>query len=122
MAAAKDGAVTCAIVNDGWKRGEGFGVYVKYNKNELPRFVEWKQMGEQDYVVGIEPCNCGIDGRHVDEELGLLEYLKPGERRTFTLEFGAITDEKEVKSLRAARAKVITKWAKTYRDFVKKPG
>lgn len=118
MAAAKDGSVTCALVNDGWKRGEGFGVYVKYNKNELPRFVEWKQMGEQDYVVGFEPCNCGVEGRHVDEGLGLLHHLKPGERRTFTLEFGAITDEKEVRALRAARAKIKTRWAKSYREFV----
>jgi len=121
MAAAKDGTVTCALVNDGWKRGEGFGVYVKYNKNELPRFVEWKQMGEQDYVVGFEPCNCGVEGRHVDEELGLLHQLKPGDRRSYTLEFGAIIDEKEVKTLRAARAKVKTKWAKSYREFVPKP-
>ncbi|MCC6797347.1 MAG: aldose 1-epimerase family protein [Candidatus Hydrogenedentes bacterium] len=120
MAPAKDGTVTCALINDGWKRGEGFGVYVKYNKNELPRFVEWKQMGEQDYVVGFEPCNCGVEGRHVDEELGLLHYLKPGERRTYTLEFGAITEAKEVKALRSGRAKVKTKWTKSYRDFVPK--
>lgn len=120
MAAAKDGSVTCALVNEGWKRGEGFGVYVKYNKNELPRFVEWKQMGEQDYVVGFEPCNCGVEGRQVDEELGLLHHLEPGERRTYTLEFGAIADEKEVNALRVGRAKVKTNWAKSYKDFVKK--
>lgn len=118
IAAAKDGSATCAIVNDGWKRGEGFGVYLKYNPKELPRFVEWKQMGEQDYVVGFEPCNCGVEGRHVDEELGLLEFLEPGERREVTLEFGAITDEAHVKKLRAARNTIKTKWASSYRDFV----
>ncbi len=68
MAPARDGSVTVALVNDGFERGEGFGVYVKYNKKELPRFVQWKQMGEQDYVIGFEPCNCGVEGRHIDEE------------------------------------------------------
>lgn len=121
MAPAKDGTVTCALVNNGWKRGEGFGVYVKYKPRELPRFVEWKQMGEQDYVVGFEPCNCGVEGRHLDEQLGLLPHLAPGERRSFTLEFGAIVDEQTVKALRLARARVKTKWAKHYTEFVRKP-
>src|SRR5208283_3058284 len=44
MLPAADGSVTVALVNDGFARGDGFGVYVKYNKNQLPRFVEWKQM------------------------------------------------------------------------------
>ena len=121
MAADKDGSVTCAIVNDGFAKGDGFGVYVKYNKTQLPRFVEWKQMGEQDYVVGLEPCNCGVEGRQIDEELGLLESLKPGEVRQFDLEFGAIYDEKQVKALRAARNKVKTKFVVSYKEFVKKP-
>ena len=121
MAGDRKGDVTVAIVNDGFKRGGGFGVYVKYNKNELPRFVEWKQMGEQDYVVGFEPCNCGVEGRHVDEKLGLLHSLKPGESRSFTLEFGPITEEKELKTLRAMRRKVKTKLVGSYQEFVRKP-
>src|SRR5690606_31857785 len=75
------GFATTAILNDGFKRGEGFGAYLKYNVKELPRFVIWKQMGEQDYVVGFEPCNCGVEGRHVDEALGLLHTLKAGQSK-----------------------------------------
>jgi len=125
MAPAKDGSVTVALVNSGFsktKAGEAFGVYVRYNKSELPRFVEWKQMGEQDYVLGFEPCNCGVEGRKVDEDLGLLHSLKAGESRSFTLEFGAITSPEHVKALRAARAKVKTRIVKSYKEFVKKPG
>ena len=121
MAAARDGSVTVALVNDGFKRGDGFGVYVKYNKNELPRFVEWKQMGEQDYVIGFEPCNCGVEGRQIDEEQGLLHQLKAGEHRNITLEFGAITTAEEVKALKVAREKVKTKMVSSYKEFVKKP-
>lgn len=121
MASERDGTVTLAIVNDGFRRDHGFGVYVKYNKNELPRFVEWKQMGEQDYTVGLEPCNCGVEGRQIDEDLGLLHSLKPGESKSFTLEFGPITDAKAVAALRAARNKVKTLIVGSYKEFVKKP-
>lgn len=122
MAAARDGSVTVAMVNDGFKRaGEGFGVYVKYNKKQLPRFVEWKQMGEQDYVIGFEPCNCGVEGRQVDEKLGLLHTLRPGESRTFDLEFGAIATKQELEAMRKTRGAIQTKFATSYKDFVKKP-
>ena len=121
IAGDRNGNATVAMVNDGFASGEGFGVYVKYNTKELPRFVEWKQLGEQDYVVGFEPCNCGVEGREVDEKLGLLHSLKPGESKSFTLEFGAITDAKEVRALRAARRKVKTKFVGSYQEFVKKP-
>lgn len=121
MAAARDGSVTCAIVNDGFDRGDGFGVYLKYNKNELPRFVEWKMMGEQDYVVGFEPCNCGVEGRQIDEELGLLHTLKPGDSKSVTIEFGAVTTKEEVAAIRKACGNVKPKMVASYKEFVKKP-
>ncbi|NIA14371.1 MAG: DUF4432 family protein [Nitrospiraceae bacterium] len=121
MAPARDGSVTVALVNGGFSRGNGFGVYVKYNKKELPRFVEWKQMGEQDYVIGFEPCNCGVEGRQIDEELGLLHSLRAGESKSFTLEFGAVTTKEQVKALKAQCAKVKPKMVGSYQEFVKKP-
>jgi len=117
----RNGNVIVAIINQGFATGDGFGVYLKYNKNELPRFVEWKQMGEQDYVVGIEPCNCGIEGRHIDEELGLLHTLKAGESREFHLEFGPITSATEVEKLKLARSKVQTRLVNSHKEFVPKP-
>lgn len=121
MAADRTGMVTVALVNDGFKSGNGFGVYVKYNRDSLPRFTEWKQMGEQDYVVGLEPCNCGVEGREIDERQGLLHTLRPGESRCYMLEFGPITDIKEVKALKASCAKVKTQIIGSYKQFVKKP-
>ena len=122
MAPDRNGWVTCAIVNDGFKRsGEGFGVYLKYNKKELPRFTQWKQMGEQDYVVGLEPCNCGVQGRQVDETKGLLHSLRPGEHKEVHLEFGPITTKQELQALRGARDKVKTQIVDSDEKFVKKP-
>lgn len=121
MVPAKDGTVSVALVNDGFARGNGFGVYVKYNKNELPRFVEWKQMGEQDYVIGFEPCNCGVEGRQIDEELGLLHTIKAGESKTFDLEFGVILTEQELNAFKAKMPPVKPKLVTSYKDFVKQP-
>jgi len=121
MKPQRDGSVTTAIVNNGFESGAGFGVYVRYQPGQLPRFAEWKQMGEQTYVVGLEPCNCGIEGRHVDEELGLLDYLKPGEQRTFTLEFGAVTESEEVKAIDRRAGKAQAKAVDRYTAFVKPP-
>ncbi len=119
MQPERDGSVTTAIVNNRFNSGDGFGVYVRYNKRELPRFVQWKMMGEQDYVVGLEPCNCGVEGRQADESRGLLHRLAPGEKRTFNLEFGAINTREELKSIRAACAGVKTKIVDSYTSFVK---
>ncbi|MBI1318252.1 MAG: DUF4432 family protein [Candidatus Hydrogenedens sp.] len=121
MVPDRQGKVTVALLNDGFSRSEGFGVYVKYDHAQLPRFVEWKQMGEQDYVLGFEPCNCGIEGRHIDEELGLLHTLKPGESRSFDLEFGAVTDPAEAVALEKRIARATPKFVSSYREFVSRP-
>ncbi len=121
MVPARDGSVTVAMVNEGFKRGQGFGVYVKYNKKELPRFVQWKMMGEQDYVVGLEPCTCGVEGRQVDEELGLLHRLAPGESRAFHLEFGTISEKQELALLERQSSRITPKIVDSYKRFVEKP-
>lgn len=122
MAPAADGSVTCAVVNNGFDAGEGFGVYLKYYKSELPRFAHWKQMGEQEYVIGLEPCNCCVEGKAVDEKYGLVDAIAPGESRTFRLEFGAVTTPDELAALRkTAAGPGAPTFAKHFSEFVKKP-
>ena len=120
MVADADGFVKAGIVNDGFARGNGFGAYVRYNQAALPRFTEWKMLGEQDYVVGLEPCNCGVQGKAVDEAAGLLRHLEPGEHCDITLELGAITTTEEVDALRKQSAVVTPQLADSASDFVKK--
>jgi hypothetical protein len=121
MAPAPDGSVTAAVVNSRFGEGHGFGVYVKYNAQYLPRFVQWKMQGTQDYVLGLEPCNCGVEGRAVDEAHGLLHTLSPGESRTFDLEFGAIVDEKHLREIQAQAGKTASKMVDSYLEFVTRP-
>ena len=60
---------------------------MNYDANNLKQFVQWKMMGEYDYVMGLEPANCLPDGRNVMREKGMLETLKAGEERVFKLNF-----------------------------------
>jgi len=80
--------------------GEGFatallhnrhlGLFVRYRQKELPRYVEWKMMGEGEYVVGMEPANCGVGGRAEERAAGTLQFLEGGEHRDFFLTIGVI--------------------------------
>ena len=101
MQADDEGYVRAAVVNFTLWQGEPFGLYVKYRKEQLPRFIEWKMMGEGDYVVGMEPANCGVEGRNVDREQGTLVFLQPGEERQYQLELGLIVGEEEYEQFRS---------------------
>ena len=61
------------------------GVKLEFNKNELFRFTEWKQMGERDYVLGLEPSNCTVEGRIKAAKLNELQFINSGESKTFNL-------------------------------------
>lgn len=82
------GIVTVGIANKGL--GEGMAFYVKYNKESLPFFTEWKMMGEGVYVVGLEPGNCHVEGRAKERSRGTLETLEPGEEKIVELEMGVL--------------------------------
>lgn len=58
-----------------------------YNRDELDCFTQWKMLGENEYVMGLEPGNAYPDGRVAMREQGILKYLKPYETKTNRLEF-----------------------------------
>lgn len=66
------------------------GVYIKYNPMKLPKLVQWKMLGAGEYVIGLEPSNAGVLGRDETERRGEMDYLMPGEIRTYELEIGVI--------------------------------
>jgi hypothetical protein len=82
------GYARAALVN----RALDFGAYIKFRVAELPRLLQWKMMGEGTYVVGLEPTNCGVEGRAKDRERGLLRTLEPGEQVAYRLEIGVLPD------------------------------
>lgn len=70
----------------------GISCKIDFLGKQLPYFVEWKQVGEQDYVVGLEPATNPPDGRAKVRECGELNFLEPEQKRNFDL---TISFEKE---------------------------
>lgn len=60
----------------------GFGVKLEYDGKELPWMAEWKQVGEQDYALGIEPALTRPMGRAEGERTGEMGHLTPGQTKT----------------------------------------
>ncbi len=75
------------------------GVALHYNKNQLFNFTQWKQMGEGDYVMGMEPCNCYVGGRLDPRNAEILEYLEPGEIRNFDLTIEVVNGLEDINTL-----------------------
>ncbi|MCX7005987.1 MAG: aldose 1-epimerase family protein [Kiritimatiellaeota bacterium] len=57
----------------------GLELEVAFRKAELPCFTQWKMMGQQEYVMGLEPANCHPDGQAAAKEKGTLKILQPDE-------------------------------------------
>jgi len=57
----------------------GMAMEVAYRKAELPYFTQWKMMGQQEYVMGLEPANCHPDGQTAEKEKGTLKVIEPDE-------------------------------------------
>ncbi|MCD6308562.1 MAG: aldose 1-epimerase family protein [Candidatus Latescibacteria bacterium] len=87
------GTVSLCLVNE----QREIGVYLKYPKAEFPWFVEWKQLGRGEYVVGIEPGNI-TGGRAQMRKEGTLEFIRPGAVRRFSLEIGVLSGIGEIRA------------------------
>jgi hypothetical protein len=73
-----------------------FGAYVAYSPGQLPFFNEWKMMGQQDYVVGLEPGISIPEGRLEARKNGRLAMLEPRESRSFAYEIGVLDGNEEI--------------------------
>lgn len=67
----KDGAV--GVYNPDIQKG----AVIRFSKDTLDCFTQWKMMGENEYVLGLEPGNCTPDGRNVCRKNGILKFLEP---------------------------------------------
>lgn len=69
------------------------GLEITFDARELDGFVEWKMMGIRDYVLGLECGNCYPDGRDVMRKSGMLKFIEPGEKKTYTVRVRMKTEE-----------------------------
>ena len=84
-ATKEDGKVTATLFNKDLGNN-GLSLNLTFNKKQLPYFVEWKQVGEGDYVVGLEPATWYTQGRCEARKRGELTFIEPGEIKYVELE------------------------------------
>ena len=72
----------------------GVHMTISWSGDTLPILSEWRSMASGDYVLGLEPTNCYIMGRHDERENGSLKTLKAFESMTNTVNIEFTEDEK----------------------------
>ena len=92
LRAGQNGNTHVALINEKLE----LAVSIHFNKNQLFNFTQWKQMGEGEYVMGLEPCNCFVGGRTDPRNNEVPEYLEPGETRNFDLTIELISGKKNL--------------------------
>jgi len=74
--ASPDGIATISLVNPALS----LKLSISYRKAELPFLTQWKNLGEGEYVMGLEPANCHVEGLAAEKEkFKSLKTLQPGE-------------------------------------------
>ncbi len=75
------------MTDEFWARLEnpdlGVNMTISWSGDTLPILSEWRSMASGDYVLGLEPTNGYIMGRHDERENGTLKILKA---------FGSVTN------------------------------
>lgn len=79
----------------------GWGVYEKFDTQVLPNFIQWKNLGAGEYVMGLEVSNSFPDGRSTEREAGRLPFIQAGETKRYCFELGIVEGEAEIAALRA---------------------
>jgi len=103
MRAGLDGKVGVAIVNRRLRPElGGLGVFLRYDRRQLPNYVAWRMMREGLYAMGMEPGTnpfgdvADLIGR------GYPIMLEPGETRTYELEFGVLIGRSTIEAFAAS--------------------
>ncbi len=84
-----DSSIEIKLFNEKLGNG-GVGVYLKYNKSELPYLTLWKHYQKRAYVIGIEPGTCRVEGRVVEKKEKRAVVLDRDESIQISLEMGVI--------------------------------
>ena len=71
----------------------GIGMTISWSGDTLPILSQWRSMASGDYVLGLEPTNCYIMGRHDERANGTLPVLKAFESITNTVSITFTEDE-----------------------------
>lgn len=71
------------------------GLSMHFDPKSLDSLLEWKMMGERDYVLGLEPGNCFADGREAVRKQGKLKFISPEQEITYSIDFDFVDNRKD---------------------------
>lgn len=73
----------------------GIGLEITFDPTILNAFSQWKQFGNHDYVLGLEPGNCTPVGRDILRQEGKLQFIEPGAKTEFFVKIRFFSDKQE---------------------------
>lgn len=91
-----DGYCTVVFLNRTINNNSGLGIYLRYQKQDFPYFNLWKRLNRGEYVVGMEPGNCTVQGRVNQRKRTDLRYLEPQEVVDYNFEIGILTSNEKI--------------------------
>lgn len=102
LAADATGQTQALLHNSAGNRG----VSLKFNKNQLPHFILWKnrQAAGDGYVTGLEPALNFSNAKSFEKQNGRVAVLGPRESRTISLTLEAHADAASVAAAQKAVA------------------
>lgn len=86
------GRVPVAVVNDRLE----FGLLMETSATELPCAFQWQNFQAGHYVMGIEAATHHIKGNNFARSRDEMIWLKPGETRTYHVQFTALVDTADI--------------------------
>jgi Domain of unknown function (DUF4432) len=82
------------------------GVVLRYDKKALPKLTEWKMIGTDCYVCGLEPGTANPVGRAAARSQGELMTLAPQEVHHVAVDFEVLDSREELASIDAEARKL----------------
>ena len=86
--------------------GAPMGVVLRYDKKPLPKLTEWKMIGTDCYVCGLEPGTANPVGRSAARSRGELMTLAPQAVHHVAVEFEVLDSREELASIDAEAQKL----------------
>ena len=82
MLGKADGETSVTLQN----RKLGIALSIHFNIKQLPYLIQWKMLGQGEYVLGLEPSNIPLKDRKQLKDENTLPLLQPGESVTNDIE------------------------------------
>ena len=65
----------------------GIGAKVTFKQKDFPKLLQWQLFSKGEYVMGLEPLVCEMDGPLVGEKGNPCPKLAPGAKKSYKLTF-----------------------------------